>query len=106
MSKVTLPEPDAYLYVNGDHRGVSLNFRSDMDLSEGTVRHALITTDQAEAYAAAKVRDALDRAIAICDAAYEQGKGEYRASCNPYFEGGCDAAESIESKIRTLISKE
>jgi hypothetical protein len=50
---VTLPEPDAYLYVNGNHRGVSLEWRSDMDLSVGTERHALYTEKQVRAIAAA-----------------------------------------------------
>lgn len=67
MSKVTMPEPEAFLYLNGEHRGVSLNFRSDMNLSEGTVRYALITTDQAEAYAAAKVLEALEKADRACN---------------------------------------
>lgn len=105
MSKVTTPEAEAYLYENGEHRGVSLHMRGDMDLSAGTIGRGLITTDQAEAYAAAKVREALEEAIAICDAVYEQGESEYRTSCNPYFEGGCAAAESIETKIRALIPK-
>jgi hypothetical protein len=46
---VPLPEPDAYLYVNGNHRGVSLEWRSDMDLSAGTERHALYTEKQCRA---------------------------------------------------------
>lgn len=60
MSKVTIPEPEAFLYVNGEHRGVSLNLCGGMDLSDGTVRYALITTDQAEAYANAMVKQALE----------------------------------------------
>ena len=43
---VELPEPDAYLYVNGDHRGVGLAWRGDMDLAEGTERHNLFTEQQ------------------------------------------------------------
>ena len=58
-SKTTMPEPEAFLYVDGKHRGVSLNLCDGMDLSGGTVRESLITTTQAEAYAAAKVREAL-----------------------------------------------
>ena len=41
-----LPNPDAYLYVNGEHRGVSLAWRGDMDLAEGTERHNLYTVQQ------------------------------------------------------------
>ena len=90
------PEPEAYLYVNGKHRGVSLNFHGDMDLSEGTVRHALITTDQAEAYAIDRVREALEKAESIV-------------------QSNADACSSLAVKvmlqtnadaIRTLIPKE
>lgn len=50
-----LPEPEAYLYVNGDQRGVSLHYRGDMDIAEGVTRKALITTEQADE----RVREAL-----------------------------------------------
>lgn len=40
---VRLPDPDAYLYVNGAHRGVSLEYSGAMDLQEGTERHSLYT---------------------------------------------------------------
>lgn len=45
-----LPDAEAYLYINGDHRGVSLHYRSDLEISEGTSRFPLITTDQAVNY--------------------------------------------------------
>ena len=43
---VELPEPDTYLYVNGEHRGVGLAWRGDMDVAEGTERHNLFTEQQ------------------------------------------------------------
>lgn len=46
---VPLPEPDAYLYTNGNHRGVSLEWRAQSDMAEGTERHALYTEKQVRA---------------------------------------------------------
>ena len=43
---VVLPEPDAYLYTSGNHRGVSLEWRGQSDMAEGTERHALYTEQQ------------------------------------------------------------
>lgn len=67
---------------------------------------AFFSMSQLEAYADARVREALEKAVSICEAAYEQGSTEYAISCNPYFEGGCDAIEFIEQRIRSLIPKE
>lgn len=112
MSKVTMPEPVACLWikngvvVNAFNRPPRLHdsdHRNEYFIKKGFTEEPLITTTQAEAYKDACVREALESAITVCDAAYEQGKSEYRTSCNPYFEGGCDVAESIEAKIRALI---
>ena len=46
---VVLPEPDAYLYTSGNHRGVSLEWRGQSDMAEGTERHALYTERQVRA---------------------------------------------------------
>ena len=46
---VVLPEPDAYLYTSGNHRGVSLEWRGQSDMAEGTERHALYTEQQVRA---------------------------------------------------------
>jgi len=58
---------------------------------------ALITTTQAEAYAAAKVREALEKAASLCDelANNDENSGEY---------AGC-AAHSA-ARIRALIPKD
>lgn len=101
----SLPDAEAYLYVNGNQRGVSLYYRSDSEISEGTSRFPLITTDQAEAYAQARVREVLEKAVSICVSVYAQGSAEYTATRNPYFEGGCDAADLIEQRILNLIPK-
>lgn len=61
---------------------------------------------QVEKYADDKVREALEKAVSICEAAYGKNSTKYAISRNPYFEGGCDAIDFIEQKIRSLISKE
>ena len=101
------PEPEAYLYVNGKHRGVSLNFHGDMDLSEGTVRHALITTNQAESYADSKVREALEDAAKIPRAYAEsldrQGWGNrFPDELTAIF----NASNNMADRIRALIQQE
>ena len=101
MTQVKMPEPVAKVYVGNPVRYEHIDA---WDLDIGT--HMLITTTQAEVYAKARVREALEKAASICEAAYEQGSAEYAVSRNPYFEGGCDAAESIEHKILALIPKE
>lgn len=50
-----IPDAEAYLYINGDHRGVSLHYRSDMELSEGTSRIPLIPRDQVINYVQAAI---------------------------------------------------
>jgi len=50
-----LPYAEAYLYVNGEQRGVSLHYRGDLDLPEGTTRFGLITTEQADDRARAAI---------------------------------------------------
>ena len=58
---VVLPEPDAYLYTSGNHRGVSLEWRGQSDMAEGTERHALYTEQQVRALLAAHAQaDARD----------------------------------------------
>lgn len=53
-------EPVAYLYVNGEHRGVRLHKCTEMSLPTNTIEQGLITTDQAKAYADARVQEALE----------------------------------------------
>lgn len=109
-----LPEPDWYLVMSADGDNVNVELRtSDVDAVNAALDmggmveiHRLITIDKAEAYVKARVREALEKAASICEAAYEQGSAEYAVSRNPYFEGGCDAAEFIERKILALIPKE
>lgn len=43
---VALPEPEAYLYVNGDRRAVNLAWISDTGLQNDTVRQSLYTEQQ------------------------------------------------------------
>lgn len=109
-----LPEPDWYLAISTDGNHVNVELRASdenavnaaLDMGGLVEIHRLITIDKAEAYTKARVREALEKAASICEAAYEQGSAEYAASCNPYFDGVCAAAESIEYKILALIPKE
>lgn len=100
MSKVTTPSPEAFLYVNGEHRGVSLNLCGGMDLSDGTVRHGLITTTQAEAYADARVQKALEEAAQACEARI----GQHAPGMTPEDVEDCDEeARLCAAAVRALI---
>jgi hypothetical protein len=99
MTQVKMPKPVAF-------RSKDTPYLFSLGGPETAGFDGLITTEQAEAYANARVREALEKAAGICGADYEQGRAEYAASCNPYFDGVCAAAESIEYKILALIPKE
>lgn len=95
MSKVTMPEPVAKVHVGNPVRYEHIDAWS---LDVGT--HYLITTTQAEAYAAAKVRGALEEALARV--------GDY-GHFPPFtaFENGYDRGrEKACAIIRALIPKE
>jgi len=81
MTKVAMPEPTAYLYVHGEQEGVRLHKCSEMGLYAGTIEHSLITTDQAEAYKDACVREALEAVIQRLEAesAIARGHKAYSA---------------------------
>ncbi len=95
MSKITMPEPVAWGIYNPTFRSYELSkekvetkYRDD-----GTVVYVVvpfITTDQAEAYVTAKVREALEEAAALCDRFAER-------NMHP---------EECAGAIRTLIPKE
>lgn len=63
MTQVKMPEPVAKVYIGNPVRYEHIDA---WDLDIGT--HMLITTTQAEAYAKARVREALENAAGICDA--------------------------------------
>ncbi|NYT64884.1 hypothetical protein H0A58_02735 [Alcaligenaceae bacterium] len=96
MSKVTMPEAEAHLYVNGHHRGVSLFMRSDVDMSDGTTRQDLIATEQAETHATARVRDTLKQAAGVAKSV--SNKYAYR-----HYGNEVDTADEIEAGIHSLI---
>lgn len=60
----------------------------------------LVTIGQAEAYAAAKVREALEEAANVCDAYFKETEEQSRST---YEEGKLDAADILEQRIRALI---
>ena len=113
MTQVKMPEPVAFRWrvpiedSDGRQCGESdWKFGTEKGGLPWWTRDSLITTTQAEAYAQAQVREALEKAASICEDTYAQGSAEYAVSRNSYFEGGCDAAESIEHKILALIPKD
>ena len=105
MSKVTMPKPVAQQIRYFDSNALSRTYGewSEWKIFTGKYermglneKRSLITTDQAEAYAAAKVREALEKAESIV-------------------RSNADACSSLDVKamlhsnadaIRTLISKE
>ena len=90
---IPMPEPVAEIVMFGGTLK-EVSWRKGRMPKEGTT---LITTTQAEAYANARVREALERAASLCDelADNDENSGEY---------AGC-AAHSA-ARIRTLIPKE
>ncbi len=107
------PEVEAYLYVNGDHRGVSLNIRGDMDLSAGTERHSLVKAASAEAYANAQELAALESLLAFTSEHYlgalanrETDDDDIHArNWNLEHTGQARAYTVIEQEIRKRIAK-
>lgn len=99
MSKL---EPVAYLHTcRKKPSSKALKWQKDDPTlkSKGYVAEPLVTVDQAEAYAAAKVREALEEAAKVCD--------EYWKAIEPsnrhYDEGRMDAADILEQRIEELI---
>lgn len=78
MSKVTMPEPTAWMLAvqtMGGDVGWKLSWTQSgagvcNRLSGATHEKALITTDQAEAYADARVREALEKASDLLEQAF------------------------------------
>lgn len=94
MSKVTMPEPVAIAYESADGLP-AFNLTVDGALSLRT-GDALITTTQAEAYADARVRGALEEAARSCEALDNNENGDI----NGYYRG---AARHCAARIRALI---
>lgn len=81
MSKVTMPEPDFHVIIR-------------------RIPRYLFSADQMEAYAAAKVREALEEAVNVCDTYFKEIEGQSRST---YQEGALDAADILEQRIRALF---
>lgn len=65
MSKVTMPQPVGYLYQTGPFKIIDLKLFEDIPYN--TTVKGVITTNQAEAYANARVREALEEAAEMAD---------------------------------------
>lgn len=67
MSKAAMPEPAAYANAeNLEKYSVQLTF-TEKPSHRGITFIGLVTTAQAEAYATARVREALEEAAKVCD---------------------------------------
>lgn len=91
MTKATMPEPVAYFYQR--------DFDKYKDRYTGGI--PVITTDQAEAYADARVRVALETAAAVA---------EERSAVLPHYSdfirGYANGRKDAASAIRALLQKE
>ena len=101
-NKATMPEPVAYAIFaeNGNIRLWSTEPRDLPDLDSLGPMRQLITTNQAEAYADARVREALEEAAQTCEARIGTGDAGIDTS-------DCDEeAQECAVAIRALIPKE
>lgn len=87
MSKVTMPEPVAWLIDWPDEPGLGHYFAEEP--ASNCRSQPLITTEQAESYATAKVREALEGLLHTLE--------------TRQFDGG---QQQILSHVRSLIPKE
>lgn len=103
MSKEKMPVPvagvgDTYTLLWAGSETISaIHERSGVKVGS-----LLVTIEQAEAYAAAKVREALEEAAKVCDTYFNEIT-EPRS--NPYYDGALDAADILEQRIKELISQ-
>lgn len=92
MSKAAMPEPAAYANAeNLEKYSVQLTF-TEKPSHRGITFIGLVTTAQAEAYATARVREALKEAAWIVDLATQS----HHVEC-------WDNLESLATRIRALI---
>src|SRR5690625_1763247 len=77
-NKTTMPEPVAYMHVSRytDRKVISKRKDKPKMQSKGFISHGLITTWQAEAYANAMVREALEKAAQACEARIGTGDAD------------------------------
>lgn len=111
MSKVTMPEPVAYRFaapIAGEGGGIV--GRRDWQYSATQKgfpwwdRNGLVTQEKAEAYAADKVREALEEAALVCDAYWKElDVARRNGKPNQYIEGALDCADILEQRIKALI---
>lgn len=104
MSKL---EPVAYLHTcRKKPSSKALKWQKDDPTlkSKGYVAEPLVKVDQAEAYAAAKVREALEKAAKVCDEYWKElDIARKSGSLSKYIEGALDCADILEQRIRALI---
>lgn len=98
-NKTTMPEPVAWLHEEGDHIITAAEKRA-ANATFTRYGQGLITTWQAEAYANAMVRKALEEAAQACEARIGTGDAGVDTI-------DCDVeAQECAAAIRALIPKE
>ncbi|CAM4134651.1 hypothetical protein [Kerstersia similis] len=104
MSKVTMPEPVAVVVSDfAIFWAVTGPVAPLIERNGVRVGSLLITTDQAEAYATAKVREALEEAAQACEARI----GTHAPGMTPEDVEDCDEeARLCAGAVRSLIPKE
>jgi len=96
MSKATMPSPSAYLYTTPSGARVVDLKRVDLD-TPGLAISELITTTQAEAYADAVRREALEEAAQACEARI--GTGCPGIGTEEYDQEAQECAQAIRALI-------
>lgn len=108
MSKVTMPEPVAQQirYLDSTELSRTYGRWSDWQMFTGKYermganqKRSLVTTDQAEAYAAAKVREALELAAQTCE---NQGRATTTLDGESFYIALGQAARAIRALIPPL----
>lgn len=102
MTKTQMPEPVAEINLCGYDASV-VRIYPEYDLEHVDIGKKLITTDQAEAYAEARVREALEMAAQACDSRI----GKCAPGMHPHDVADCDQeAKDCADAIRALIPQE
>lgn len=106
MTKTQMPEPVAWLHEEGDHIITAAEKRA-ANASFARYEQGLITTTQAEAYADARVREALEAAAKVPRAyAEDLDSGPFGKRHPEDVTAIFNASTNMADRIRALIPQE
>lgn len=95
MTHIPLPEPSFRLTWNF--------WQAEYKVSKPNIGDTdAYTADQMREYAANCVRDAMERAVKVCNEHAERAFSDYRASGSMYADGECDMANELARQFRAL----